>query len=68
MKSWKPGYEDCKGVPPWPNYSVEKLPNGLTRVFCRATKLVACFNQDGTSGMVIWAFHGASPKREAATI
>ncbi len=30
------------------NYSVEKLPNGLTRVFCRATKLTACFNPDGT--------------------
>ncbi len=30
------------------DYSVEKLPNGLTRVFCRATKLIACFNPDGT--------------------
>lgn len=30
------------------DYSVEKLPNGLTRVFCRATKLTACFNPDGT--------------------
>ena len=29
-------------------YSVEKLPNGLTRVFSRASKLVACFNSDGT--------------------
>ncbi len=30
------------------NYSVEKLPNGLTLVFCRASKLIACFNSDGT--------------------
>ena len=30
------------------NYSVEKLPNGLTRVFSRASKLVACFNPDST--------------------
>jgi len=30
------------------SYSVEKLPNGLTRVLCRASKLVACFNPDGT--------------------
>lgn len=30
------------------NYSVERLPNGLTRVFCRASKLVACFDSDGT--------------------
>ncbi len=30
------------------DYSVERLPNGLTRVFCRATKMVACFNPDGT--------------------
>lgn len=30
------------------NYSVEKLPNGLTRLFSRASKLVACFNPDGT--------------------
>jgi len=30
-------------------YSVEQLPNGLMRVFSRASKLVACFNSDGTS-------------------
>ena len=30
------------------DYLVEKLQNGLTRVFCRASKLVACFNPDGT--------------------
>ncbi|MBA3716045.1 MAG: hypothetical protein H0W76_26955 [Pyrinomonadaceae bacterium] len=29
-------------------YSVEQLPNGLMRVFSRASKLVACFNSDGT--------------------
>lgn len=30
------------------NYSVEWLLNGLIRVFCRASKLTACFNPDGT--------------------
>jgi len=29
-------------------YSVEQLPNGLMRVFSRASKLTACFNSDGT--------------------
>src|SRR3712207_9173296 len=48
MKSWKPDYEDRKRASPLPNYSVERLPNGLTRVFSRASKLVACFNPDGT--------------------
>ena len=48
MNSWKPADGDRQRVPPSPNYSIEKLPNGLTRVFCRASKLIACFNPDGT--------------------
>lgn len=30
------------------NYLVEKLPNGLMRVLCRASLLTACFNPGGT--------------------
>ncbi len=48
MNSRKPGNEGRQRVPPSPNYAVEKLPNGLTRVISRASKLVACFNPDGT--------------------
>lgn len=29
-------------------YSVERLPNGLIRVFSRGSKLSSCFNPDGT--------------------
>ena len=48
MNSRKTRNEDRQRVPPAPHYSVEKLPNGLTRVFSRASKLTACFNSDGT--------------------
>ncbi|MDQ3651560.1 MAG: hypothetical protein M3458_15060 [Acidobacteriota bacterium] len=48
MNSRKPGDESRQRVLSSPNYAVEKLPNGLTRVFSRASKLVACFNPDGT--------------------
>ncbi len=30
------------------SYSIEHLPNGLIRVFSRASKLSSCFNPDGT--------------------
>lgn len=29
-------------------YSVERLPNGLIKVFSYASKLYSCFNPDGT--------------------
>ncbi len=48
MYSQRPSDEDCKSIPPSSNYSVEKLPNGLTRVCSRASKLIACFNPDST--------------------
>ena len=48
MNGQKTKDEVRKRVPPSLNYSVERLPNGLTRVFSRASKLVACFNSDGT--------------------
>ena len=35
-------------VMPHSSYSVERLPNGLIRVFSRDSKLSSCFNPDGT--------------------
>ena len=48
MNCRKPDGEGSQRVLSSPNYAVEQLPNGLTRVFSRASKLVACFNSDGT--------------------